>query len=478
MKKITKIFPFVIVVMGMVQVAKAQQGFGTNNPAPSSVVDMTATNKGTLLPRVALTSIIVASPIAAPADALTVFNTATAGSAPNNVTPGYYYWSATQSKWIRLLDNQTEPWFVGGTTNQATLNTQNIYQMGKVGIGSSNPYSALTIVNDNKADSFDDISIETFGTGSNTPAFIHMAAGGTLFSPTSLSNGAFLGSMYFRGFLSDNQYHTLSGIQTKYKGDGTTKLSNMEFYTSNASGAADPKMILTENGNLGVGVNNPIERLEVGNGNVRVHDINAAYTLLGTDKVVIADNTGVLRAVPTTALAVEPWQIQGGTLKATANTDNIYQQGSVAIGIASGASIPAAEVTAHNPKLYINGNVSITGSYYTTNSVYADYVFEKYFGGKSDINPSYEFKSLNYVRDFIKANNHLPGVTSIADLKKANNGYSFDMTKLTVQSLEKIEELYLHTIEQKDIIDQQQKEIETIKSRLDRLEKLLLKENK
>lgn len=293
-----------------------------------------------------------------------------------------------------------EPWNVSGTTNKATLNTQNIYQKGKVGIGSSAPYSALTIVNDNQADSYDDISIETFGTGTNTPAFIHMAAGGTLASPTRLTNNSFLGSMYFRGFLSDSQYHTLSGIQVKYKGNGTTKLSNMEFYTSNTDGNADPKMILTENGNLAIGA----------------------------------------------------------------------------------TTIPTAEVTATNPRLYVVGNITTTGKVYTTNSVYADYVFEKYFNGKSAINPDYEFKSLNYVRDFIKANNHLPGVRSIGDLKKEVNGYKFDMTELSIQSLEKIEELYLHTIEQKETIDQQQAEIDTLKKaskntaeRLEILEKLLLK---
>ena len=171
--------------------------------------------------------------------------------------------------------------------------------------------------------------------------------------------------------------------------------------------------------------------------------------------------------------APEPWQIQGGTNQATANTQNIYQTGSVAVGV---NEIPTAEVTATNPKLYVAGNITATGKIFTTNSVYADYVFEKYFEGQSEINPDYEFPSLHYVKDFIKTNHHLPGVVSIDALKKVQDGYAFDMTKLTIQSLEKIEELYIHTIEQQDKIDQQAKELAAMKARLERLEKLLVTE--
>src|SRR5690554_6031856 len=172
------------------QQANAQQGFGTDKPSKASVVEMTSGSKGLLIPRVALTSLTNFEPISGEVstnmgktNALLVYNTNTAGTAPNDVTPGYYYWTTdgTSGKWNRLAsdaDIPTEPWFAQATNTGATSNIENIYQMAKVGIGSSAPYSALTIVNDNQDDSYDDISIETFGTGGNTPAFIHMAAGG------------------------------------------------------------------------------------------------------------------------------------------------------------------------------------------------------------------------------------------------------------------------------------------------------------
>ena len=198
-----------------------------------------------------------------------------------------------------------------------------------------------------------------------------------------------------------------------------------------------------------------------------------------TDNVVLSSTGGQLKTISSANLVQEPWLVIGADTQANSNTQNIYQMGNVAIGATTAPSFPVGATTVQ-PKLHIAGDVSTTGKYYTTNSVYADYVFEKYFNGSSNINPNYEFKSLSYVRDFIKANNHLPGVESIADLAKAENGYTFDMTKLTVQSLEKIEELYLHTIEQQDKIDAQQIEIDQLKKqsqeiqdRVMRLEQLL-----
>jgi hypothetical protein len=204
-------------------------------------------------------------------------------------------------------------------------------------------------------------------------------------------------------------------------------------------------------------------------------NITGLPTGAATDNVVVSSTDGQLKTITTANLVREPWYVIGSlpAKQATSNTDRIYQMGNVAVGASTIPSITVGATTV-NPKFHVAGDVSITGKYYTTNSVYADYVFEKYFKGNSDINPTYEFKSLNYVKDFIKANHHLPGVESIVDLAKSENGYTFDMTKLTVQSLEKIEELYIHTIEQQDLINKQAKELDELKARMDHFEKLLL----
>ncbi|MPS74973.1 MAG: hypothetical protein E2590_17730 [Chryseobacterium sp.] len=67
-----------------------QIGIGTSSPDASAILDVSATNKGILLPRVALTSSTDQTTIISPATGLMVYNTATAGSAPLNVSPGVY----------------------------------------------------------------------------------------------------------------------------------------------------------------------------------------------------------------------------------------------------------------------------------------------------------------------------------------------------------------------------------------------------
>lgn len=84
------------------QTTTQSKKFGANptNIATSAVLEVESTDKGILFPRIALTSTIDVSTIPSPAMALTVFNTASAGTAPNSVTPGYYYWNG--SKWVKM----------------------------------------------------------------------------------------------------------------------------------------------------------------------------------------------------------------------------------------------------------------------------------------------------------------------------------------------------------------------------------------
>ena len=83
----------------------SQTGIGTTTPNASAKLEIAATDKGFLPPRVALTATNAFSPItgtAASAAGLLVYNTATAGSTPNNVVPGYYYWNGTS--WIQIAN--------------------------------------------------------------------------------------------------------------------------------------------------------------------------------------------------------------------------------------------------------------------------------------------------------------------------------------------------------------------------------------
>ena len=175
-----------------------QVGIGTNTPHASAALEILTTDKGFLAPRVALLSNTDVATIASPATGLMIYNTATAGTSPNAVVPGYYYYSG--SKWERLVvtspdatvdfntanPNTGSPtftpntpasadyiyvssvdasqWFWNGstyvtyvapastawnlanTTNDAGNNkTANIWRTGNVGIGMNNPTAPLDV---------------------------------------------------------------------------------------------------------------------------------------------------------------------------------------------------------------------------------------------------------------------------------------------------------------------------------------------
>jgi hypothetical protein len=84
--------------------AFSQVGINTTTPGSGAMLDVTSSDKGILIPRVALSSATSSSPITpAPTTSLLVYNTATAGSGVTAVSPGFYYWSGTV--WIPLLGN-------------------------------------------------------------------------------------------------------------------------------------------------------------------------------------------------------------------------------------------------------------------------------------------------------------------------------------------------------------------------------------
>jgi hypothetical protein len=88
----------------------AQTGIGTTTPNAAAKLDVSSTTKGFLPPKVALTATNSFDPITglsgstalATAAGLLIYNTATAGTVPNNVVPGYYYWNGTM--WIQIAN--------------------------------------------------------------------------------------------------------------------------------------------------------------------------------------------------------------------------------------------------------------------------------------------------------------------------------------------------------------------------------------
>ncbi|WP_161531978.1 hypothetical protein [Riemerella anatipestifer] len=116
-------------------------------------------------------------------------------------------------------------------------------------------------------------------------------------------------------------------------------------------------------------------------------------------------------------------------------------------------------------------------------TLFPDYVFQKYYTGTSSLKADYNFKTLSQVEDFVKTNGHLPGYQSAEAIKK--QGY-IDLMETQLTNVEKIEELYLHSIEQDKALKAKDAKIaelenelksqkENFETRLQKLETLLVK---
>src|SRR5690554_2746022 len=105
MKKILLSAAFAFAILSSTDVL-AQQGFGTNEPDKSAVVDIVSTQRGLLILRIGIPDLDAAAPVNNPATSLFVYND------PNSVSPavtteeGFYYWDGT--KWVRFVSGNTE----------------------------------------------------------------------------------------------------------------------------------------------------------------------------------------------------------------------------------------------------------------------------------------------------------------------------------------------------------------------------------
>jgi hypothetical protein len=225
-------------------------GIGTSTPAASAKLEITDANRGLLIPRIALTATNAAGPVSSPATSLMVYNTATAGVAPNNVTPGYYYWSG--SAWVRLLNTESSDWRVSGnagTTAAAnfigttdaidfvtrTSNTERmrVTAAGNVGIGLTVPTAKLEVLSGALADGI-------YGHSNNV--------GGYLGRETNITFGTPLQTLQGAGVYAVNPTAGYSSMFSQSSGAATVA-ANISFsdvwiasynYVQNASATVNP----------------------------------------------------------------------------------------------------------------------------------------------------------------------------------------------------------------------------------------------
>lgn len=258
----------IVLFLGVVVAQSSFAQVGISTESPKATLDVSAKPNdntkadGFIAPRLTGNE-LKAKDLLYGTDQLGAIIYATAAASP--VTPktinvtqvGYYYFDG--SLWVKITDGNSgtmEPWNISGTNNPAALNTQDIYQMGKIGINSKTPSAALHILNDNKTTADDNIIIDSYNA---TPGseFFFRGARGTAALPQNLQSNDNIGAFHFRPYFN-GAFQNTSSIVARYKGDGTTNLSNMFF---NVSGST--RMFIQEDGNVGINTTAPEKRLDV-----------------------------------------------------------------------------------------------------------------------------------------------------------------------------------------------------------------------
>lgn len=302
MKKLLVLF---VGTLGFTASVKAQTGISAAGTAPdaSAMLDVIATDKGFLAPRVALAATNNSTtPVNAPANGLMVYNTATAGSAPNNVTPGYYYWDSSVSLWQKVSAgnalgfiqnqnsaNQTANWRItgtgqwGGATSKGSLSIDQGSSIELGGTGSPYIDFANATADDFDAriqltgDDYLSISGANVGIGNTAPAH-------------QLSVGA---------ATVDGQAVTIRGYSNtpgSWKGGGAFGFSSAAVIMGELSGVAQlgghngtlgawaNLAINSGGGNVGVGISAPLGKLDVQGPTVRTgtHATSPSFYVTGT----------------------------------------------------------------------------------------------------------------------------------------------------------------------------------------------------
>jgi hypothetical protein len=255
----------ILLVSLMVAEISYAQNVGINStgaaPDASAGLDVNFTDKGMLIPRVALTGTTDVATIASPATSLMVYNTATV----SDVTPGFYYY--TGSSWARVASASdpvatpsTNAWSLTGNPAQTSTMTTGSY----IGTTDSNPLRFRTNATQRMlVTAAGNVGIGTTADADVAASRLVVDAGGTM--PTAVE---VTGSI--NNYLEFNIQNTSNGnsassdiVATADNGNSTSNYIDMGI---NSSSYTNNKSNILNKVNVAYLYSNANAALKIGNG--------------------------------------------------------------------------------------------------------------------------------------------------------------------------------------------------------------------
>ncbi|TXJ22938.1 MAG: hypothetical protein E6Q24_19585 [Chitinophagaceae bacterium] len=251
------------------------------------------------------------------------------------------------------------------------------------------------------------------------------------------------GNLYNKGF-STNAMGIFNGSLTK---------EDVFLFNQN-SGNAD-FLVLKNSGNVGIGTTTPFAKLHVKSGAVAVSDLNYDHI---NARLMVADQVPLVRFTRWTG---------SGQVQQNAFVGQFYNNSAAeySLGLGTGSSSTGDQSeTDTRLTIKLNGNIGIG----TTNpqeklvvagnmqarkvkvsiDAGADFVFEQ----------GYNLRKLEEVKQYIQQHKHLPEIPSAKDMESGG----VELGSMNIMLLQKIEELTLYLIQQKQEIDELRKKLQTV----------------
>jgi len=315
------------------------------------------------------------------------------------------------------------------------------------------------------------------GLGSNNPVWHEIATrGGNTFNGNQSVNGTFFVST------SSQEGGKLSLVNpSKSSVNGATEWAfynmtggygnSLQFWNYGSGFNEGPKFTILDGGNVGIGTQQPSSKLQ----------INGGITLPVTAGITETSEEGI------SPIANHRFNYDGKYLNHYGfgfySYSKSYDPGGINTYMAGYYGVDFFTNDTNRMKILFNGNVGIgtvspdqkltvNGTIHSKEvivdtNIAPDYVFQKYYTGKSELKSDYRMPTLTEIEDFTRKNNHLPNVPSAKEMQE-NGILVGEMSNVLLQ---KVEELTLYIIEQQKELERLKKENSTQSKKIEDMER-------